>query len=100
MAIFGISIFDNLGFEFINNFMNEVRFITFNIIEYLSHTRFFQFINKLFFNKEINIINTKDDINHKEVFDRNKIENKNNITIEKPTHKLRYKEPVISRMGD
>jgi hypothetical protein len=100
MAIFGISLIDNLGFEFINNFMNEVRFITFNIIDYFYHTRFYQFISRLFFNKEINIINNKDDINHKEVFDRNKIENKNNNIIEKPSHKLRYKEPVISRMGD
>jgi hypothetical protein len=52
MSIFGLSLLDNFGFEFIKDFMIEIRFIAVNIIEYLSNTRFYQYLNNLFSNKE------------------------------------------------
>jgi hypothetical protein len=52
MSIFGISILDNFGFEFMKNFLNEIRFITINIIDYFSNTQFYHFLNNLFSEKE------------------------------------------------
>jgi len=52
MSIFGISILDNFGFEFIKNFLNEIKFITINIIDYFSNTQFYHFLNNLFSEKE------------------------------------------------
>lgn len=52
MTIFGISLIDNFGFSFISNLFNELRFITGNIVDYLSKTNFYVYLNKLFSNKE------------------------------------------------
>jgi hypothetical protein len=53
MTIFGISIFDNLGFDFIRNFIFEIKIITSNFIEYLTNSSFYKYINKIFTGKEI-----------------------------------------------
>jgi hypothetical protein len=52
MSIFGISLIDNFGFEFINNLLNEFKIIFGNTINYLSNTKFYDFLNKLFSNNE------------------------------------------------
>jgi hypothetical protein len=53
MSIFGISLLDNFGFDFITNFITEIKIITYNILDYLSNTQFYKYINKLFFNNEV-----------------------------------------------
>jgi hypothetical protein len=52
MSIFGISLLDNFGFEFVSNFMIEMKVITGNIINYLTNTQFYSYLNQLFSNKE------------------------------------------------
>lgn len=52
MTIFGISLLENIGVEFIQNLFKEIRFILVNIIDYLSNTHFFAYLNKLFSGKE------------------------------------------------
>jgi hypothetical protein len=52
MTIFGISLMDNFGFEFIKNFLYEIKFISWNIIDYFSNTQFYQFLSNLFSEKE------------------------------------------------
>lgn len=51
-SIFGISIFDNFGIDFISNLLNEIRVITSSIIIYLSETQFYSFVASLFSKKE------------------------------------------------
>lgn len=53
MTIFGISLLDNFGFEFIRNFIIEIKVISSNIIDYLSNTHFYNYLSKIFNNKEI-----------------------------------------------
>jgi regulator of sigma D len=48
MTIFGIFSIDNFGIEFITNFIKEIRVITSSIVEYLSNTNFYNYLNKLF----------------------------------------------------
>jgi len=48
MTIFGISLIDNFGFDFISNFLNEVRIIAGNIFVYLTDTRFYSYLKELF----------------------------------------------------
>jgi hypothetical protein len=50
MTIFGISIFENSMFEVINNFFAEIRFIAWNITDYLTNTNFYNYLTKLFYN--------------------------------------------------
>nr|UEP17202.1 hypothetical protein [Russula sp.] len=52
MSIFGISLLDNFGFEFIKNFLIELKVITGNITNYLTNTNFYLFLEKLFSQKE------------------------------------------------
>lgn len=52
MSIFGISLLDNFGLEFVQNFLIELKVITGNIINYLSNTNFYLFLEKLFSQKE------------------------------------------------
>jgi hypothetical protein len=56
MSIFGISLIDN--FDFINNFLSEFQIIFGNTINYLSNTKFYNYLTKLFSNNEINEIET------------------------------------------
>jgi hypothetical protein len=53
MAIFGISIFDNLGFEFIRNFIIDIKILTSDIIDYLRNTTFYKYFYKILIGKEI-----------------------------------------------
>ena len=48
MSIFGISLLDNFGFEFIQNFLIEIRIITANIIDYFSKTHFYVYLSEIF----------------------------------------------------
>lgn len=48
MTIFGISLLDNFGFEFIQNFLIEIRIITANIIDYISKTHFYVYLSEIF----------------------------------------------------
>jgi len=52
MSIFGISLIDNFGFDFIKNFLTEIRVITASVVGYLSETHFYSFIASLFNKKE------------------------------------------------
>jgi hypothetical protein len=52
MGIFGISLFDNFGFEFIRNFGNEMKLITYSIVSSFTNTQFYQYLNNLFSEKE------------------------------------------------
>lgn len=51
VSIFSISLIDNFGFDFINNFFIETKLIFGKIIEYLSNTHFYNSLNKLFGNE-------------------------------------------------
>lgn len=53
MTIFGISLLDNFGIEFISNFFKEIKFIFSNTIDYLTNTHFYKYLTKLFSTKEI-----------------------------------------------
>jgi hypothetical protein len=53
MTIFGISLIDNFGFEFINILLIEIKSITSNIVEYLSNTECYNYLRNLFFKKQI-----------------------------------------------
>lgn len=53
MSIFGISLIDNFGFDFISNFLREIRVIISSIAEYLSNTHFYSFITGLFYSKNV-----------------------------------------------
>jgi hypothetical protein len=48
MTIFGISLLDNFGFEFMQNFLIEIRIITANIIDYFSKTHFYVYLSEIF----------------------------------------------------
>lgn len=48
MALFGLSLIENFGIEYVQHLFNEIRFITWNIVDYLSNTHFYQYLNKLF----------------------------------------------------
>jgi hypothetical protein len=61
MTIFGISLLDNFGLSFLKNFIMEIREITYSIIDYLSNTNFYKYLNNLF-NKEIPSSKTTDKI--------------------------------------
>ena len=54
MSIFGISLLDNLGFEFLSNFFKEMKIITWNVVDYFSHTHFYNYLTELFSNKPSN----------------------------------------------
>lgn len=52
LAIFGISLIDNFGFDFISNLIIEFKIISWNIIDYLSNTHFYIYLKELFSKKE------------------------------------------------
>jgi hypothetical protein len=58
MSIFGLSIIDNFGFEFITKFLIEIRIITSVITDYLSNTQFYNYLVKLFNVRNQTQINT------------------------------------------
>jgi len=65
VTIFGLSLIDNFGFEFLSNFFKEIKFIVGNIIEYFTNTSFYQYLNKLFSN---DIIHENNPSNEKSIF--------------------------------
>ena len=81
MTIFGISILDNLDFPWINNFFIEIRHITYSIVDYLSNTQFYKYLNQLFSSSE----SVKQSSNQsRSVIESNKIETiKNETKLEK-----------------
>jgi hypothetical protein len=48
VTIFGISLLDNFGIGYLQLFLREIRFVTGNIIEYLTNTHFYKYLTKLF----------------------------------------------------
>jgi hypothetical protein len=48
VTIFGISLLDNFGIEFISNFFKEIKFIFSNTIDYLTNTHFYKYLTELF----------------------------------------------------
>jgi hypothetical protein len=76
MGIFSISIFDNSLFDFFSNIIYEIRFISGNIIDYLSNTNFYKYLNNLFSNNKI--IENKDIIENKEIINNKKQISKSN----------------------
>lgn len=52
MSIFGISLLDNLGFEFLTHFFKEMKIITWNVVDYLTNTHFYQYLSKLLSSEE------------------------------------------------
>ena len=48
ITIFSIFSIENFGIEFLTNFITEIRIITSSIVEYLSNTDFYNYLNKLF----------------------------------------------------
>ena len=75
-GIFSISIFDNSLFDFFSNIIYEIRFISGNIIDYLSNTNFYKYLNNLFSNNKI--IENKDIIENKEIINNKKQISKSN----------------------
>lgn len=53
VTIFGISLIDNFGFDFINNFIIEIKNITWNIVDYLTNTKFYKYLSDSFSKDEI-----------------------------------------------
>ena len=53
MSIFGLSLIDNLGFDFIQNLFFEIKNISWNIINYFNNTQFYQSLSNLFSNEDI-----------------------------------------------
>lgn len=51
MSIFSISLLDNFGFDFISNFLTEVKFILGNTVDYLTNTHFYKYLTNIFSNK-------------------------------------------------
>jgi len=54
MFIFGISLADNFGTEFISNFFKEIKIIISNTVDYLTNTSFYTYLHKLFSKVETN----------------------------------------------
>jgi hypothetical protein len=48
VTIFGISLLDNFGIEFISNVFKEIKFIFSNTIDYLTNSHFYKYLTKLF----------------------------------------------------
>jgi hypothetical protein len=48
MFIFGISLEDHFGIEFISNFFKEIKIIISNTVDYLTNTSFYTYLHKLF----------------------------------------------------
>jgi hypothetical protein len=51
MAIFGMSVMDNFGLDFLNNFFMELKIVLGNTVDYLTNSRFYSYLNKLFTNE-------------------------------------------------
>lgn len=51
MAIFGMSLMDNFGLDFLNNFFMELKIVLGNTVDYLTNSRFYSYLNKLFTNE-------------------------------------------------
>jgi hypothetical protein len=52
MSIFSLSLIDNLGFEFIKDFLTEFKSVFTNIIDYLTNTQFYEYLTNLYSTKE------------------------------------------------
>ena len=55
MTIFGISLLDNFAFDLLSNFIKELKYITHNIIFYITQTQFYVYLSEIFkgHNKDI-----------------------------------------------
>jgi hypothetical protein len=48
VTIFGISLLDNFGIEYLQLFLREIRIVIGNIIVYFTDTHFYKYLTKLF----------------------------------------------------
>jgi hypothetical protein len=51
MSIFGISVIDNFGFNYVTHFIEEFKSVTYNILSYLSDTSFYKYLRELYIPK-------------------------------------------------
>lgn len=105
MSIFGISLLDNFGIEFISNFFKEIKFIFSNTIDYLTNTHFYMYLTKLFSTKEIieNKVIEKQTSKQQRIHQENS-RNEENITKGETNSKisewLNQKEEIKSEIKD
>jgi hypothetical protein len=52
LAIFGLSLLENSLMDFFKGIFTEIGFITVNILDYITNTNFFQYLSKIFYNKD------------------------------------------------
>lgn len=58
MTIFGISLLDNFAFDFFSNFIKELKYITHNIILYITQTHFYVYLSEIFKGPSKDIVET------------------------------------------
>jgi hypothetical protein len=103
MSMFGLSLFDNGLINFFSNFISEIRFIGYNIVDYLSNTNFYNYLSKLFNKSEvIEKIGSKEKYQIKEVKSTEILRNGENIKALPSEYYNKHKteEPVISRLSE
>lgn len=61
MTIFGISLLDNFAFDFFSNFIKELKYITHNIIFYITQTQFYVYLSEIFKGHSKDIEKTAED---------------------------------------
>lgn len=99
MGIFGLSLFDNSLITFFSNFINEIKFISYNVVDYLTNTNFYNYLSKFFKSNEI--LEIKEVIKTKEVIKEIKVPN-DKIKPFSPEYYKTHKtdDPVISKLSE
>jgi hypothetical protein len=90
LSIFGISVLDNFGLEFLSNFLSEIRIVTASIIGYLSATEFYSFVVSLFRFKEDISNQTKISLRDRPLSEQYS-ENETKMTSETARNRKNYK---------
>src|ERR1700751_1039993 len=94
MGIFSISIIDNSLSAFFSNIIYEIIFISENIIDYLSNTNFYKYLNNLLSNNKI--IENKDIIENKEIINNKKLISKSNENdLNEYTKKIKKENQIL-----
>lgn len=89
MSIFSLSLIDKFGFDLIKIFSSEFKSVFTNAIDYLSNTRFYEYLNNLFSNED-KIISNNEEIKEKS---HNILKNRGNpggvwTPTDSPEHKV------------
>jgi hypothetical protein len=77
MTIFGISLFDNFGIEFISNLFKEIRNLSWNTVDYLTNTHFYKYL--------INLFNKNEELNNPSITDNNSMDKNKDTHIKERT---------------